>query len=156
MRKSIYLFIIIILSNSCINNFAFYPETVAEAKEKGLLLNEYHFSPNNILINNKEYKIIEAWSGFKFIERNNDEINDNTIAFRFILYDVEKKSDEPNFEIIKFINCNSSFYKYDGLGINDSEFTIFFDKKNSKDIDIIKLEFMSSENEISEVIFSKK
>lgn len=140
----------------CINDLAFYHDSVLESKENGLLLNEYKADKPVIEIANKKYKIVEAWTAYKFKNRGSKEIYKDIFAFTFILED-SLKNKKPNIELMGLIECKNKDVLFDKrVGISDSQHRVFFDKKSINRIDTVKF-VIKKQNKICDSIkFIKK
>jgi hypothetical protein len=132
------LFAFFLLSISCINDFAFYHNSALESRQKGLLLKEYNPNKPEIEIANEKYKIIEAWTAYKFKSRGSKEIYKEIIAFTFILEN-SMKDRKPDVELIGIIECKNNDVLFDKrVGIDDSQYRVFFNKKSINKIDTVK------------------
>lgn len=140
----------------CINDLAFYHDSILESKENGLLLSEYEVDKPVIVIANKKYKIVEAWTAYKFKSRGSKEIYKDIFAFTFILED-SLKNRAPNIELLGLIECKNKDVLFDNrVGISDSKYRVFFDKKSINSIDTLQF-VIKKRNKICDAIkFIKK
>ena len=139
----------------CINDLSFYHDSISESKENGLLIGKYKFNKPEIVIGNKKYKIVEAWTAYKFKSRGSKEIYKDIFAFTFILED-SLKNREPDIELIGFIECKNKDVLFDKrVGISDSQFRVDFDKKSINRLDSVKLVIKSEDKVYDSIIFIK-
>lgn len=135
----------------CINDLSFYHDSISESKENGLLIDEYKSNKPEIVIGSKKYKIVEAWTAYKFKSRGSKEIYKDIFAFTFILED-SLKNKEPNLELIGLIECKNKDVLFDKrVGISDSQFRVDFEKRSINTIDTVKL-VIKSENKVYDSI----
>ena len=140
----------------CINDLSFYDNSILESKGNGLLIDEYKSNKPEIVIGNKKYKIVEAWTAYKFKSRGSKEIYKEIFAFTFILEDLKKNRD-PNIELLGLIECENKNVLFDKrVGVNDSQFRFFFDKKSINTIDTIKFSIKVNNKYYESIIFQKK
>jgi hypothetical protein len=148
-----FSFFLLILG--CINDLAFYHESALESKENGLLINEYKSDKPEIEIANKKYKIIEAWTAYKFKRRGSKEIYKEIIAFTFILED-ENRNRKPEVSVLlDFIACENKDVLFNGIGIYDSQYRVFFDEKSINKIDTVKFVLKSNKKIYDSINFIK-
>ena len=122
----------------CINDLSFYHDSISESKENGLLIDEYKSNKPEIVIGNKKYKIVEAWTAYKFKSRGSKEIYKDIFAFTFILED-SLKNREPDIELIFLLECENQDVLFNkSVGINDSQFRVVFDKTSIHKVDTVK------------------
>ena len=140
----------------CINDLAFYQGSILESKEDGLLLNEYKADKPVIVISNKKYKIVEVWTAYKFKSRGSKEIYKDIFAFTFIFED-SLKNREPNEELIGLIECKNKDVLFDKrVGISDSQYRVFFDKKSINRIDTLQFVIKERNKICDSIKFIKK
>lgn len=141
---------------SCINDLSFYHNSISESKENGLLINEYKAENPEIVVFDKKYKIIEAWTAYKFKSRGSKEIYKEILAFTFILEDINKNRD-PEVELIGLIECQNKDVLFDKrVGIDDSQFRVIFNKKSINNIDTIKFVIKNKNKVYDSINFIKK
>ena len=122
----------------CINDLSFYHDSISESKENGLLIDGYKSNKPEIVIGNKKYKIVEAWTAYKFKSRGSKEIYKDIFAFTFILED-SLKNREPDIELIFLLECENQDVLFNkSVGINDSQFRVVFDKTSINKADTVK------------------
>ena len=140
---------------SCINDLSFYNDSISDSKENGLLIDEYKSNKPEIVIGNKKYKIVEAWTAYKFKSRGSKEIYKDIFAFTFILED-SLKNKKPNLELIGLIECKNNDVLFDKrVGISDSQFRVDFDKTSINKLDTVKFVIKSSSRVFDSIYFIK-
>ena len=155
INKNLIFVFLMILHISCNKDLAYYSETVKDAQEKGLLINEYKPIIKFVNISNHKFEIVESWTSNALKNIYSKEIvSSNSIPFKLILKNTGNASTESDFVYLDFIKSNYPKSVYNGIGISNSQYTIFFDRKVN--LDTIKLNFLDNNLKIKEVIFTKK
>lgn len=140
----------------CINDLSFYHDSISESKENGLLIDEYKSNKSEIVIGNKKYKIVEAWTAYKFKSRESKEIYKDIFAFTFILED-SLKNREPDIELIFLLECENQDVLFNkSVGINDSQFRVVFDKTSINKVDTVKFVIKNYDKIYDSINFIKK
>ncbi|AKK73124.1 hypothetical protein OK18_11320 [Chryseobacterium gallinarum] len=155
MKKS--LFIILIIFFSCVDsNTEFLPKNISEAVKEKLLIAEYKPNTSNIKINENEYIIEEAFTTFKYISKNNKNINKNFFAFVLKIKDIKSNNvglslnDQMDYD--KYIN----FYCDNCGGIDSDNIVVIYNNlKTLKTLDTIKIGFKDKLNKEKLIIFKK-
>lgn len=149
------LFLSFLFAVGCMNDLSFYHDSISESKANGLLISEYKANKPEIVIANKKYKIIEAWTAYKFKSRGSKEIYKEIFAFTFILED-SKKNREPELELIGLIECKNKDVLFDKrVGISDSQFRVGFDKTSINKVDTVKFVIKSHNKVYDSINFIK-
>lgn len=156
MKK--YLFIVLIIFFSCVgSDTEFLPQNISEAKKEKLLIAEYNPNTIKIKIDETEYVIEEAFTAFKYISKNNKNINKNFFAFILKIKNIKNNnaglSTNDQIYYNKFIN----FYCDNCGGIDsDNIVLIYNDLKDIKTLDTIKIGFRDNLNKEKLIIFDRK
>jgi|GEM_PF-4953569 len=153
--KRTLLIIISLLFINC-NENSFYPETREESLNQGLLINDYKFEKKITLLNNEKFKIIEAWTTYKFKNNKKKEILNSFFAFRFRMINLKTLDTIPDFNIVKYIKIDTIGSKFGGLGVVDSQFTILYDSSYKNKLDTLKLDFITNNGKTVSFQFFKK
>lgn len=123
----------------CKNDKTFYHDSSTESEKNGLLIDKYMPDEEYMSISNHHYKIVDAWTAYKFTTRDKKTIHKKNVAFTIILEDAYGKR-EPNLEIWKYLKCQNKGVLFGGFGIIDSQYRILFKNESLKELDTIKLE----------------
>ncbi|UPT70704.1 MAG: hypothetical protein M0D53_16835 [Flavobacterium sp. JAD_PAG50586_2] len=133
---------------------AFYHDSAKESKDNGLLIDQYWSDKKSVDIGNQKYKIIESWTSYKFKARNSKEIYKEIISFTIILED-SSKNRKPDFRLTNLMKCKNKDLLFNNVGISDSQYRVFFDKKSKENIDTIAFEFRDYSNNATLINFIK-
>lgn len=155
-KEIISTLLLLLLLCSCINDNGFYPQTKMESLKEGLLINDYKFEDKIILMNDGKFKMIEAWTTYKFKDRFKKDVLTNNFAFRFRMVNLKTLDTTPYLGSLAFVKNDTLGSKFGGIGIVDSEFTIFYDKSFKNKLDTLKLEFVNSNDVPVSFNFYKK
>lgn len=141
---------------SCINDLSFYDDSKSESKANGLLIGDYRYSKPIIIVEDKKYKIIEAWTSYKFKHRGSTDAYKDIFAFTFILEDT-KKNREPDFGLINLIECTNKDVLFEKkVGIIDSQFRVFFKQASIDKVDTIRFILRTDRKICDSIMFVKK
>ncbi|WP_426277368.1 hypothetical protein ACN9MN_18180 [Chryseobacterium sp. S-02] len=125
---------------SCVgSDLTSLPNTIEQAKNDKLLIHIYQPSQRQVIINNSEYYLEDAFTTFKFNSKRDLTINKNFFAFIIKLKNVKtgKKMLAMEDDYGQFIN----FYSDNG-GIHDSNLSLTYDDINQRErLDTISIGF---------------
>ncbi|RMZ59585.1 hypothetical protein D1632_08110 [Chryseobacterium nematophagum] len=108
MKKLILMFALLCIISCIGSDTEFLPQNILEAKKEKLLIAEYKPTTINIKIDETDYVIEEAFTAFKYIAKNNKNINKNFFAFILKIRNIKNDdiglSDSDPINYNKFIN----------------------------------------------------
>jgi len=156
MRK-LFLIPLFLTLLSCVgSDLESLPQTVSESKSKKLLIKEYRPTENKLIINQGEYKIVEAFTTFKLNSKNDQTINKNFFAFSVRIKNLKTGEEGLSLEDSdhdKFIDFYCDFCG----GINNDNIVLYYNDINKRDnLDSIKIGFKDKNRKEKIVYFVKE
>ncbi|MBB6371699.1 hypothetical protein [Chryseobacterium shigense] len=140
MKK--YILFLFLMVMSCVgSDTEFLPQTVSEARNRGLLIKEYYPTVNKITINKGEYEIVEAFTTFKFNSKKDQTINKNFFAFSIRLKNLKTGKEGLSLEDSdhsQFLDFHCDFCG----GINNDNIVLYYDDISKREtLDSVKIGF---------------
>jgi hypothetical protein len=157
LMKKLFIIPLFLTLFSCVgSDLESLPQTVSESKSKKLFIKEYRPTENKVIINQGEYKIVEAFTTFKLNSKNDQTINKNFFAFSVRIKNLKTGKEGLALEDSDHSQFLHFYCDFCG-GINNDNIVLDYKDINKREsLDSIKIGFKDRNKNEKVVYFVRK